>query len=110
MRYILQSKFAEEISDRRAYLYDTLQLWFTVIKDEYNNFILTSIPVTAYSSIFIIVGHNNFVKRYFLNNNIQEKTIVAITCRGNCDFKYWKLPGKEIYFPIWRYHFIIRNF
>ena len=51
MRYIVQSNFKEEIPYRITYLYDTLHLWFIVTKDEYNNYVLKSMPFTSYDSI-----------------------------------------------------------
>lgn len=99
MRYILQSQFADELSHRRAYLYDTLCLWFTVTQDETNNIVLTSMPNTIYGSVLFIVGHNTFVKRYLDSSVITEERVVAITCDGVCDFKSLELQGKELYLP-----------
>ena len=99
MRYIVQSTFADEIPHRRAYLYDTLHLWFVVAKDECNNYVLKSIPSTSYDSLVVIVGHNYFVEEYLCNNTFPEQLIVAITCGRGCDFKTVKLLGKNLYLP-----------
>ena len=99
MRYIVQSTFADEVPYRRAYLYDALQLWFMVTKDECNNYVLKSIPSTSYDSLVIIVGDNYFVKEFLCNNTISEKLIVAITCDRGCNFRKVKLSGKNLYLP-----------
>ena len=99
MRYIVQSIFANEIPYRRAYLYDTLHLWFMVTKDKCNNYVLKSIPSTSYDSLVIIVGHNYFVKEYLCNNTFPEQVIVAITCDRGCNFRNVKLSGKNLYLP-----------
>lgn len=99
MRYIVQHTFADDISHRREYLYDIFHLWFVVTKDEYNNFILKSIPSSSYDSVLVVVGHNYFVKEYICNNIFPEQLVVAITCDGGCNFKTVKLPGKNLYLP-----------
>lgn len=97
MQYLLQKDFQSEVPARKKYLYKIFNLWFTLTGESDNFIIYTSIPSSCYSDLLFIVGHNYPVLYYLLKNDIIEKTIVAITCDGGCNFNTIKMHNKVIY-------------
>lgn len=99
MRYLLQTNFQKELDARKAFLYDSIKLWFyeTGVEDDFLE--LISMPNSCCPDILMILGHNYSVKNYLTSHTFPESLVVAITCDGNCNYKNLRLPNKQLYIP-----------
>ena len=100
MRYLIQSVLSNESAARRDYLYHSLHVWFFEVNTTTAYTELVSMPTSLHSEVLFVVGHNKFVKNLLSCISIPEKTIVAITCNGDCNFKAFHFkPQKELFLP-----------
>ena len=84
MKYLVAESQAYEIPGRQEYLYDIFHLFF-IPQNTIDGFIpLTPLGV-AEPSILFLVGHYDQIAKYLAHNadQIEEKTIVFITCYAN---------------------------
>lgn len=100
MRYLIDSRFQNEIKARQKYIYDTLKVWTLPKESTHNGFVVLEglLPTGSLDCCFII-GHNIKVKKYLLENHIYETVIVAITCDGLAQISNIKLKRKNLYIP-----------
>ncbi|WP_411336512.1 hypothetical protein [Ruminococcus gauvreauii] len=84
MKYLVAETQAYEIPGRQEYLYDIFHLFF-IPQDTIDGFILLTPLGVAESSILFVVGHYDQIAKYLAHNidQIEEKTIVFITCYAN---------------------------
>lgn len=95
MRYLILNKNIEsdEINSRMKYIYKVTNMYFVPYKtNEGIEFI--SIPSNIIDCL-LIVGHNNNVKKYLINNKIIEDNIIIVSCKFDIDRKFRK--NKNIY-------------
>lgn len=95
MRYIfLTNKITlEEKKSRKDFIEKVTNLYFIPVEYE-DRIEYISIPSSAYDCLFI-VGHNIYVRKYLLDNNIPEKNIVIVSCKIKLNSKFKK--NKTIY-------------
>lgn len=86
----------DEIESRIEYFKDIFNLYYNV-KEKNNNIAIVSFPTNELDYAFII-GHNNQVYDYLINNYIPEKTIILITCYYGRIKKY-RDKNKRILIP-----------
>lgn len=96
MRYLLQNEFCQELFVRKAYIFRTLSLWTAPPIVQGNFITLGSIPNHALDLLFI-VGHNYMVSKYLSTQNIQESTIIIISCRKDLLIPEFLIKNKTLY-------------
>ena len=103
MRYLISESFKDEVSARKEYISEAMNLWFTQHECSDGSIMLESIPPNELD-IFFIVGHNKEINKYINNNikNIHEKRIVAITCNANLKVSVVKKYEKDFYISLQR--------